>query len=205
MRSLLYFAAVLTLCPSVRADVRRCARRFVRGRRRPLPGMQSRSSGRHVAVTPTHYERVQCWTVVNGRRCSCAGPCLVVYGCGRWLWKVRGTSGPRDHQLGKTSERVRSSWSASEPIVTPHDPCRLCRGARVGPGLSSACCEGCARCRTRRSSASSRVRAMHRACRSQVGGRTWSERLMILTRSSGAGSALGRRHHWACGVSAYGE
>jgi hypothetical protein len=93
VRSLLYFAAVLTVCPSVRADVRRCARRFVRGRRRPLPGMQSRSSGRHVAVTPTHYERVQCWTVVNGRRCSCAGPCLVVYGCGRWLWKVRGHVG----------------------------------------------------------------------------------------------------------------
>ena len=57
----------------------------------------------------------------------------------------------------------------------------------------------------RRSSASSRVRTMHRACRSQVGGRTWSERLMILTRSSGAGSALGRLRHWACGVSAYGE
>jgi hypothetical protein len=71
MRSLLYFAAVLTLCPSVRADVRRCARRFVRGRRRPLPGMQSRSSGRHVAVTPTHYEGVVWVTAGNG---CCCGP-----------------------------------------------------------------------------------------------------------------------------------
>jgi hypothetical protein len=50
MRSLLYFAAVLTFMsvgpcrrPPVRATVRE-------RRRRPLPGLQSRSSGQHLAV-----------------------------------------------------------------------------------------------------------------------------------------------------------
>jgi hypothetical protein len=61
-------------------------------------------------------------------------------------------------------------------------------GFVVGPELSSACCEGCAHCRTA-------VRQRLAGCVRCIGladlrsGANMEQRLMILTRSSGAGSA----------------